>query len=153
MKPNSRLKQSGPMTAMGHKMLWFAAMVFVFIAAEGQAGQLVDRDFNPLGYPYSDHRDFYVYIPDAYDGHTELPMIMVLHGCHQTRDTVFDEFGWDEAADQYGIIVVAPDISTDDFLRSPHCWGYWEPKEIHQGRGEVEDLHHIGLQVDRKSVV
>ncbi len=150
MKTKDGSKKSGSTKAIGRKLCWLAALVGMWIATAAQAGQLLDRDFNPQSYPYSDHRDFYVYVPDVYDGHAALPMVMVLHGCHQTRDTVFNEFGWDEAADQYGFIVVAPDISTDDLLRNPHCWGYWESKEIHQGQGEVEDLHNIGRQVEQE---
>ena len=130
-------------------VLCAALFVFLLIGL-AQAGQLVDRDFNPQDYPNSDHRDFYVYLPDANDGQTPLPMVMILHGCNQTRDTIFDEFGWDEISDTYGVIVVAPDISTDDPFRNPHCWGYWEYDEIHQGRGEVEDLLRIGQQVEQE---
>jgi poly(hydroxyalkanoate) depolymerase family esterase len=115
-----------------------------------QAGRLADRDFEPQSYPGSDHRDFYVYLPDGYDDQTPAPMVMVLHGCHQTRDTIFAEFGWDEIADTHGIIVVAPDISTNDPMRFEQCWGYWESDEIHQGGGEVEDLMRIGQQVEQE---
>lgn len=118
--------------------------------AEAGAGELMDRTFNPQNYANSDRRNYYVYVPDAYDGSSAVPMVMVLHGCHQTRDTIFDEFGWDEAADQFGFIVVAPDISTSDPGRFPQCWGYWEPKEIHQGKGEVEDLHHIAMAAEQE---
>ena len=133
-----------------HLWLWPVMTGLVLTAVTARAGQLADRNFNAQNYSYSDHRDFYVYIPDAYDGESALPMVMVLHGCHQTRDTVFDEFGWDKVADQHGFIVVAPDVSTHDFGRYNQCWGYWESKEIHQGQGEVEDLHHIGLLVEQQ---
>ena len=127
-----------------------AAVCCLFIGAAAQAGTLEDRDFSPQRYHDSDHRDFYVYVPDAYDGSQALPMVMVLHGCRQDRDTIVSEFGWDELADQQGFILVAPDISTSDLGRFSNCWGYWEDDEIHQGGGEVEDLRHIGMQVERQ---
>jgi len=132
------------------KRFWCVISVLMLLSAVARAGERLDRDFAPQSYPYSDHRDFYVFLPDSYDGHTAMPMVMVLHGCHQTRDTILDEFGWDEVADRHGFILVAPDISTDDMMRYTHCWGYWESKEIHQGRGEVEDLHRIGQQVEQE---
>ena len=128
----------------------YTAISFLFMISLAHPGQLVDRDFMPQSYPGSDHRDFYVYIPDGYDNLRPVPMVVVLHGCHQTRDTIFDEFGWDEISDAHGIIVVAPDISTNDLLRFSKCWGYWEPDEIHQGQGEVEDLMRIGQQVEHE---
>ena len=131
-------------------LLRLIAAMMMLMGTAARAGELVDRDFTAQDYPDSDHRDYYVYVPDAYDGATALPMVMVLHGCHQTRDTVINEFGWDETAQAHGFILVAPDISTRDVLRYAQCWGYWEPKEIHQGRGEVEDLHQIGLQVEQQ---
>jgi poly(hydroxyalkanoate) depolymerase family esterase len=149
MKPNFGKNTVGPIKTMRHQLFLWAVAGAILIAAAAHAGQLEDRDFNPGEYPNSDHRDFYVYVPDAYDGNTPLPMVMVLHGCHQTRDTVFDEFGWDEVAEQNGFIVVAPDISTSDPGRSPQCWGYWVSNEIHQGAGEVEDLHQIARQVEQ----
>lgn len=132
------------------KWLWYAVSGTILMAAVSWAGQLEHRQFAGLSYAHSDNRDFYVFIPDSYDSRRPVPMVMVLHGCNQTRETVIDEFGWLSIADRHGFIVVAPDISTDDWFRNPQCWGYWENKEIHQGRGEVEDLRRIGLQVERE---
>jgi poly(hydroxyalkanoate) depolymerase family esterase len=149
MKPCSGFNIPYPLQAGRHKIIWWAAG-FLLVAAIAHAGRLEDRNFAPQNYPNSDYRDFYVYVPDAYDGNKPLPMVMVLHGCHQTRDTTFDEFGWGEIAERNGFIVVAPDVSTHDPGRADQCWGYWEPSEIHQGAGEVEDLHHIGMQVEQE---
>lgn len=139
------------MLAFRHTPRLLATVVcYLFIGTMAQAGTLEDRDFNPQSYHGSDHRDFYVYVPGAYDGSRALPMVMVLHGCHQNRDTIVNEFGWDELADQEDFVLVAPDISTSDVGRFTNCWGYWEDDEIHQGAGEVEDLHHIAMQVERQ---
>jgi poly(3-hydroxybutyrate) depolymerase len=108
-----------------HQRSWHIALVILITTLSANAGVLVDREFTGRDYPYSDHRRFCVHAPDAYDDGKPTPMVMVLHGCHQTRDTVFDEFGWDEVADAHGVIVVAPDISTQDLMRNPQCWGYW----------------------------
>lgn len=120
------------------------------ISSVVRAGEWVDRDFSPQSYPNSDHRDFLVYVPSNYDHQTIVPMVMVLHGCQQTHHTVKNEFGWEQLAEQHDFILVVPDISTSDPFRNTQCWGYWEPKEIHQGSGEVEDLLHIGMQVEQK---
>ncbi len=139
------------MNGLRYAMRFLAAAVCcLFIGAMAQAGTLEDLDFSPQSYHDSDHRDIYVYVPGTYDGSQVLPMVMVLHGCHQDRDTIVSEFGWDELADQQGFILVAPDISTSDLRRFSNCWGYWEEDEIHQGGGEVEDLHRIGMQVERQ---
>ena len=135
-----------------NRLNWFVYVLLVVLPPilSAEAGDRVDREFPGAGYAHSDRRDFYVYIPESYDGQNQVPMVMVLHGCHQSRNTIFDEFGWDELAERHGFIVVAPDISTNDLMRNPKCWGYWEEMEIHQGAGEVEDLHSIGLQVEQE---
>lgn len=128
---------------------WIVLVALLPCAVAAWGGQLSDHTFQGAGYPYSDQRVYYVYTPDAYDQNQPAAMVMVLHGCHQTRDTIFEEFGWDDVADQHGFIVVAPYISTSDPGRFAQCWGYWLDQEIHQGAGEVEDLHHIAMEVER----
>jgi poly(hydroxyalkanoate) depolymerase family esterase len=75
-------------------------------------------------------------------------MVMVLHGCEQTHDDVLNEWGWKAAADRYGFILVAPFITSYDGLRNTNCWGFWFDQHNHEGMGEPEDLHQIGIEVE-----
>ncbi len=78
-------------------------------------------------------------------------MVMVLHGCKQTERNMIDETGFKELADREKFVVVYPFITDWDRIqesRTGNCWGFWFPQHIHQGNGEVEDLHQIALEVD-----
>jgi poly(hydroxyalkanoate) depolymerase family esterase len=46
-------------------------------------------------------------------------------------------------------LVVYPFIKTYDGFRDQNCWGFWFDHHIHEGRGEVEDLYQIALEVER----
>lgn len=97
-------------------------------------------------YSGSRERRYKVYVPSAMT--TPAPMVMALHGCKQTNDDVLNDWGMKAAADRYGFILVAPFITSYDGLRNENCWGFWFEQHIHQGAGEVEDLHQIAQQVD-----
>jgi len=95
------------------------------------------------------HR-YQVYTPTGYDGSTALPMVFVLHGCHQTDATVFNEFGWDETADAHNFILVAPHSNADatPTVENPECWNYWIAGHQDRNEGMNVDLVRIGEQVE-----
>jgi poly(hydroxyalkanoate) depolymerase family esterase len=74
---------------------------------------------------------------------------MVLHGCKQTAQNMIDETGFRELARRKGFVVVYPFIKNYDGFRDQNCWGFWLDHHIHEGRGEVEDLYQIALEVER----
>ena len=80
-------------------------------------------------------------------------MVMALHGCEQTNDDVLNDWGLTAAADRFGFVLVAPFITSYDGLRNTNCWGFWLDQHRHQGRGEVEDLHRIALDVEARFAV
>ena len=102
-------------------------------------------------YPGSRERQYKVYAPGGLSG--PAPMVMALHGCQQTHDDVLRDWGLVAAADRNGFILVTPFITSYDGLRSPNCWGFWLEQHRHQGAGESEDLHQIGLQVESRMSV
>lgn len=116
---------------------------------------LTEKTFSKRSYANSENRTYYVYTPSSYNGSQPLPLVMMLHGCKQDHKTVINEFGWDETAEKYGFILVAPFITTYEGLRNPNCWGFWDSfdYEIHQGGGEVEDLVQIAKEVEASYAV
>jgi poly(hydroxyalkanoate) depolymerase family esterase len=89
-----------------------------------------------------------VFVPASYDGRTAVPMVMVLHGCRQTEANMINETRFRDVAERDGFIVVYPFITSYDGLRNPNCWGFFLDQHIHQGAGEVEDLHQVALEVE-----
>ncbi|KAB7623692.1 PHB depolymerase family esterase [Alkalilimnicola sp. S0819] len=101
--------------------------------------------FSAKSYSGSRDRQYKVYVPDNLSG--PAPMVMTLHGCVQDHHDV-DDWGMREAADRYGFILVTPFITSYDGMRSENCWGFWFDQHTHEGQGEPEDLHQIGLEVE-----
>ena len=45
--------------------------------------------------------------------------------------------------------MVYPFITSYGGLREENCWGFWMDEQIHEGRGEVQDLAGIIAEVRR----
>src|SRR5688572_13031026 len=112
------------------------------------AGTTSAFTLSPQSYSGSRERQYKVYVPDGLA--TTAPMVMALHGCQQTHDDVLRDWGLTAAADRFGFILVTPFITSYDGLRNTNCWGFWLDQHRHQGRGEPEDLHQIGRQVEAR---
>jgi poly(hydroxyalkanoate) depolymerase family esterase len=112
------------------------------------AGQLERKMLAAKSYPGSRDRQYQVFVPTSYTGQAAVPMVMVLHGCRQTEANMINETGFRDLAERDGFIVVYPFITSYDGLRNPNCWGFFLDQHIHQGAGEVEDLHQIALEVE-----
>jgi poly(hydroxyalkanoate) depolymerase family esterase len=123
------------------------ALGLLFVAA-ASAGQLERRLLTAKDYPGSRDRQYQVFVPTSYDGRTPVPMIMVLHGCRQTEANMINETRFRDLAERDGFIVVYPFITSFDGLRNPNCWGFFLDQHVHQGAGEVEDLHQVALEVE-----
>lgn len=133
-----------------HKSVTRTALATLLAGSAIAHAGLVEKNFAKRSYHDSDDRRYFVYTPSSYDGSTPRPMVTILHGCKQDHNTVVSEQGWQETAEKYGFILVAPFITTYDGLRNQNCWGFWEgfDKEFHEGGGEVEDIRSIAMEVE-----
>jgi len=91
---------------------------------------------------------YQVHLPPQYDGETELPVIMAIHGCGMTG------FGWNSMkattqfnslADREGFIVVYP--TQRMFGNKLNCWNSADPREQHRYRGEPALLAGVAREV------
>ncbi|MEJ2455134.1 MAG: PHB depolymerase family esterase [Candidatus Thiodiazotropha sp.] len=105
------------------------------------------HQFIKRSYTGSRNRRYMIHVPAGYTGRREVPLVMVLHGCHQTHLEIRKISGFDAIADRKGFIVVYPYITSYSGLRSKNCWGWWFRNEIKPGQGEVEDLWQIVEEV------
>ncbi len=112
------------------------------------AGQFEQKLFSAKSYAGSQDRQYQVFIPTSYTGQDPVPMVMVLHGCRQTEVNMINETRFKDLAERDNFIVVYPFITSYDGLRDTNCWGFFLDQHIHQGAGEVEDLHQIALEVE-----
>jgi poly(hydroxyalkanoate) depolymerase family esterase len=148
-----RRKQEG--NVMNPKT-WVARGICVLVASSplsAFAGEFVHKTFNAHAYNGSRNRRYQVFVPSAYDGRDAVPLVMVLHGCKQTEQSMIDETGFKELAEREDFIVVYPFITSYDGTRGPNCWGFWFAEHIHQGGGEVEDLYGIAREVEAQFAI
>lgn len=124
-----------------------AWLCFALLPGLATAGTEYSFQLPKQNYNASQARNYRVYVPSGYSG--DLPMVMTLHGCQQTEQDVLNDWGMKAAADRFGFVLVTPFITSYTGLRNENCWGFWFEEHRHQGGGEAEDLHQIGLQVEQ----
>jgi poly(hydroxyalkanoate) depolymerase family esterase len=117
-------------------------------AAAGSAGQLERHTLSAKSYPGSRDRQYQVFVPSSYVRQSPVPVVMVLHGCRQTEADMINDTKFNDLAERENFIVVYPFITSFDGIRIPNCWGFFLDQHIHQGAGEVEDLHQIALETE-----
>ena len=107
---------------------------------EGDHNHLYESDAGSLRYQ--------VHLPPQYDGTTQLPVVMAIHGCGMTG------YGWNSMkattqfnslADREGFIVVYP---TQRMFRSAiNCWNSADPRQQHRNSGEPALIAGVAQQV------
>jgi poly(hydroxyalkanoate) depolymerase family esterase len=74
------------------------------------------------------------YVPSTYTPGTAMPLIVVLHGCTQTADSIRQLTRYDQLAEAKGFIAVFPEQPPSaNFLR---CWNFFLDAHMHRGTGE-----------------
>lgn len=135
-------------TGCGFMRMYIAGAALMLLCSGVFAGTTHSHTLPSHPYPGSRDREYKVYVPDGLS--TPAPMVMVLHGCQQTHDDVLRDWGMTAAADRFGFILVTPFITSYDGFRKTNCWGFWLDRHRVQGRGEPEDLHQIGREVESR---
>ena len=107
---------------------------------EGDRNHVYESDTGSQGYQ--------VHLPPQYDGTTQLPVIMAIHGCGMTG------YGWNSMksttqfntlADREGFIVVYPTQRV--FRNAINCWNSDDPREQHRHTGEPALLAGVAREV------
>jgi poly(hydroxyalkanoate) depolymerase family esterase len=107
----------------------------------GPPGQwLLDQRTSGLG-----GRAFDVYLPAGHRRRSRLPMVLLLHGCHQTAADFAEATRFSTVADRDGIILVLP--HQESRHHSQGCWHWYESRHQRRGSGEPAALAAITRQV------
>ncbi|MGZ4037661.1 MAG: extracellular catalytic domain type 1 short-chain-length polyhydroxyalkanoate depolymerase [Bacteroidia bacterium] len=73
------------------------------------------------------------------------PLVVVLHGCSETANSVARLTDWNELADRYGFYVLYPQ---QHFPNNPsHCFNWYKNNEIERGKGECESIRQMAVQM------
>lgn len=90
-------------------------------------------------------RSYLVHIPSRYDGSTELPLVVVIHGAFDTAKGIEKFSGFSQLADQENFIVLYPEgIGIFGFLQhwnAGHCCGK-------AANDQIDDVGYIAEAID-----
>jgi poly(3-hydroxybutyrate) depolymerase len=80
--------------------------------------------------------DYYLYAPSAADGSRALPLVVYLHGCHQTAPDAAVGTRWNEQAEADGFLVLYPQQSPS--RAADRCWHWAFPDSQVRDGGEAK---------------
>jgi poly(3-hydroxybutyrate) depolymerase len=86
------------------------------------------------------NRGYYLYIPENYNKERRYPLVLTLHGMKPYDSAHPHIVMWDQYADKYGYIVLAPVLQTSD------SFGQFPLKAM--GSAETADLKHVMATLD-----
>lgn len=86
------------------------------------AGTWEARELNELKYQ--------IYLPTNPKAKTRKPLMINLHGCAQKPEDLVKAGNWEQAADQFGTVVVAPQVPNGGVIYG--CWDYYGPNHTEQ---------------------
>jgi len=93
------------------------------------------------GFSGPDGRAYELYVPSSYDGATDVPLVVMLHGGTQTAADVARLTRMDDYAELHGFIVLYPEQSADD--NPERYWNWFLSSNQYRGSGEPESLADI----------
>jgi len=92
-----------------------------------------------------DGRTYKKYVPTGADGSTDLPLVVMLHGCTQSPDGFKDETRMNEVAEQENFVAIYPDQTTAAHYNE--CWQWFNDANTTRGNGELELIKGMVDQV------
>lgn len=67
------------------------------------------------------------------------PLLVLLHGCKQSADTIIQGTGFDKEAEKRNFIILAPEQSF--YSNADHCWNWFFPREqIRHSQNEMGEI-------------
>ncbi len=95
-------------------MKWILGILFVF-STQAWAGTWESRSFEDLSYK--------IFLPLKQNPSALSPLMITLHGCAQKADDLVARGNWDETADRFSAVVVAPQVPGGGVIFG--CWDYY----------------------------
>lgn len=111
-----------------------AAAVGIKVAGASNAGD--EYRFHRLSFGRDAYR-YVVYVPAGRRSGTEMPLVVVLHGCTMTAAEEAAATRYDQIAAVRGFAVLYPDVDAVDRANG-RCWkAIWDPEAEGRGRGDA----------------
>jgi poly(hydroxyalkanoate) depolymerase family esterase len=84
---------------------------------------------------------YFVYTPSTYHHGTEVPLLVLLHGCTQKAADFAAGTGMNQLAEQYGFIVLYPQQKR--MSNQTLCWNWFKHAHQYRDRGEPALIAHM----------
>ena len=107
-------------------MLLFAASPGLVPSVSAADGKFVTKTH--------EGREYKLYVPSSYDGSSEVPMVVMLHGCNQTPTDFAKGTRMNDVAEEEGFLVLYP--KQNESANSDRCWNWFDTDHQHRGSGE-----------------
>ncbi|WP_246045695.1 extracellular catalytic domain type 1 short-chain-length polyhydroxyalkanoate depolymerase [Halorussus ruber] len=98
-----------------------------------------------------DGRTYTKYVPTGADGSTDVPLVVMLHGCTQSPDQFKDETQMNAIAEQETFIAIYPDQTTTAHYNE--CWQWFNDANTTRGNGELALIKGMVDQVKSNHAV
>lgn len=99
---------------------------------------------------YGDER-YLKYVPSGADGQRAVPLVTMVHGCHQSPSQFAAETRMNDVAEAETFIVVYPDQTTTENLEQ--CWNWFDHGNHVRSSGETALIANITQKVTTEHVV
>lgn len=90
-------------------------------------------------------RAYWKYVPSGADGSTEIPLVVMLHGCGQSPDQFRYETGMNAVAEAETFVVIYPDQTTE--ANADECWNWFLDEHTTRGSGEAALITGMAREV------
>ena len=90
-------------------------------------------------------RTYWKYVPSGADGSSEIPLLVMLHGCGQSPDQFRYETGMNAVAEEETFAVIYPDQTPE--ANADECWNWFQNAHTTRGSGEAALITGMARQV------
>lgn len=126
-----------------HTMLFLSLFSFFSRSQESGIEQIKDFGSNP------GNLEMFQYVPENFKKNA--PLVIVLHGCTQSADTIALESGWNKLADANKFMVVYPQQKLVNNIKK--CFNWFNPSDIKRESGETASIKQmIDFAIDKHKI-
>ena len=115
------------------------------------SGPLTGKYFSGKFTNAAGSRNFTGYIPSGYKSGTAVPLVVALHGCSQSADTISKQIKLDNLAESATFITVYPEQPSS--ANNLSCWNWFQSANMQRGQGEPSILAGITQWVQQNYTV
>ncbi|WP_236712656.1 PHB depolymerase family esterase [Peribacillus muralis] len=123
--------------------LVFTIFMSIVPTMSSAAGSFISKTFNG--------RNYKVYVPSGYQSGTDVPLVVMLHGCTQDPNQFAAGTKMNDLAESEKFIVAYPEQPSS--ANSNKCWNWFDPAHQTRGSGEPSLIAGIVNQIKQNYTI